>query len=492
MLACAALPSAADDYSQWSYSQDVVFNTRASGAAVSATVKDFPVLIRLTSANAGDVFAQGSGNGRDLRFANREGKHLPYQIERWNAEDRKAEIWVLADSVKGSDSAAALRMYWGRADAADSSNPARVFTAANGFVSVWHLGNAASAGGRPNAVQGGPPATPTHFPGGYGAKPGIIGLADTLRGGTWLAGDYLALGDSAAGYPGFSDFTAGFTFSVWAYPTSVTPYSKFFELGGPFKTSTNIFFIRRNNTPHVSFGYWNGATEISIYGGNNGYVLANPGDTIALDTWQQLTAVKDAVGIKLYKDGLLFASKTSDLVLANPMPVVARKSNYLGRAVDALAVPANSNCYQGKFDEVVLSKVARSPDWIRLGHQNQRADQKLVTLGAKSPPTRTASPHSPSRVLVLAVPGRGPVSFPLPDGEIGWIRFACLDVRGRTHWDRTLRIGPGPEGLEAVSWGRIAPPGRDPNPRMGVLRMTVLDRNRDPLGVRESRLGLSY
>jgi len=50
----------------------------------SNTVRKVPLLIRLTSVNGSRVFDSAQVNGQDIRFSGTDGKHLPYQIERWN------------------------------------------------------------------------------------------------------------------------------------------------------------------------------------------------------------------------------------------------------------------------------------------------------------------------------------------------------------------------------------------------------------------------
>src|SRR6187397_2153048 len=93
----AAVAFAQDNYGQWAHYKNIAIDTRASGANVATAVANFPVLVRLTSADA-DVFAQSKNGGADIRFANASGGHRPYQIERWDSAGTSAVIWVLADS----------------------------------------------------------------------------------------------------------------------------------------------------------------------------------------------------------------------------------------------------------------------------------------------------------------------------------------------------------------------------------------------------------
>ena len=146
---CAAV--SAEDYAAWAKSRAAYLNTGPDGANVTSTLRNFPVLLRLTAADF--PFAEAKGKGQDFRVASAKGAHLKYQIDRWDSAKGLAEVWVKADSVRGNayDS---LILRWGNAAAADSSDGAAVFPASEGYVGAWHLGGSGTAA-RANAVSAG-------------------------------------------------------------------------------------------------------------------------------------------------------------------------------------------------------------------------------------------------------------------------------------------------------------------------------------------------
>ena len=119
---------------EWNYARKFTLNTSSSGAGVSGTVTNFPVLIRLTADNFD--FTQARNNGEDIRFTKTDNSFLPYEIERWDAINKRAEVWVKADTVRGSDSAQTLTMYWSAStsSAASISNGQAVFDTGSGFL----------------------------------------------------------------------------------------------------------------------------------------------------------------------------------------------------------------------------------------------------------------------------------------------------------------------------------------------------------------------
>jgi len=131
-----------EDYTTWKYSKTVKLITTKEGADVKDTVINFPVLLRLN--NSIIDFSQYDINGKDLRFANKHGTHLRYEIEEWNAANQKAAIWVKVDTIFGNDTTN-IFMYYGKTNCADFSNSKMVFAKEDGNLAVWHMNNTKDA-----------------------------------------------------------------------------------------------------------------------------------------------------------------------------------------------------------------------------------------------------------------------------------------------------------------------------------------------------------
>jgi hypothetical protein len=125
------------EYVEWKFSKKLVLNTTASGADVVGNVMNFPALVRLTNSNF--KFSEAKSGGEDIRFTKSDGSPLSFEIERWDASQGSAEIWVKVDTVYGNDSTHSVTMYWGNPGAAGLSNSIAVFDTVNGFQGVWHL-----------------------------------------------------------------------------------------------------------------------------------------------------------------------------------------------------------------------------------------------------------------------------------------------------------------------------------------------------------------
>jgi hypothetical protein len=125
------------DRTGWNNFRELYLNTTATGATISGNVTNFPVLVRLTANNFD--FSQAKSDGSDIRFTKSNGTPLSYEIERWSAAMRTAEIWVKLDTVYGNDSSHGFIMYWGNPNAIAGSNGSAVFDTSDGIQGVWHL-----------------------------------------------------------------------------------------------------------------------------------------------------------------------------------------------------------------------------------------------------------------------------------------------------------------------------------------------------------------
>jgi hypothetical protein len=342
---------AAEDYSAWSRKAKLRFDTSPSGAAVDGTVRDFPLLVRLNG--QGFDFSQAALHGEDIRFAGADGKPLAYQIERWDRAAAAAEIWVRMDSIPGNAAGSYIRMYWGNASASDSSKGAAVFASIDGYEAAWHLGG---TGPRPNAVAGGSAAVPSGYSGGESVR-GVIGLADSLKGGS--PGGYLDLGD------GYDGFAAGFTFSAWVYCASATWYAHILDLGNG-QTADNIVLQRFDTTRTAAFDNYQGSEK-----SNSVHVDGGMG----VGKWQYLAVAVKGKDIRYYVDGALAATDT----LSIPISGAFRTENFLGKSNWA-----GDNYFQGVIDEAELAKAERGADWIKLSYESQRPDSRLITFSPES------------------------------------------------------------------------------------------------------------
>jgi hypothetical protein len=348
-------------FSGWTFSRGLSFNTTPSGADVSGNVYDFPVLVRL--ADSTFTFSQTENNGGDLRFAKTDSTPLPYEIERWDAGRGLAEVWVRLDTVYGNSDTQTIVMYWGNPGAASESNSAAVFDTTNGFQGVWHLagtGNTTSYDATINHYDG----TPTGMT-SASAVQGITGGAQNFDGSS----SYITMANTANSKLNFPQ-NGTYSMSLWVYADTID-------------ATLHVIAGKGHEQNYIKlkcFGNNRAVWEFVEFQDQQGWeftvdsVPPAPGSK----TWVNVAGVRNGTQQLLYINGSLVNSSIP-LMAGN----YARNTGddfMIGRYARRVTIPTNEGwCYfDGKVDEVRVSSVVPSADWIKLCYMNQRADDKLV------------------------------------------------------------------------------------------------------------------
>jgi biopolymer transport protein ExbB len=148
----AATPALAWWQPEYSYRTRINLNTTAAG--VTGEVARAPVLVRLHSGNFN--FADVKPDGSDLRFvAGDDRTPLKFHIERWDAKEQQALVWIDVQNLQPGQPAA-VYAYYGNEKAAAGQDRAGVYSP--DYKLVWHFDNAGAptdATGNELAGQGG-------------------------------------------------------------------------------------------------------------------------------------------------------------------------------------------------------------------------------------------------------------------------------------------------------------------------------------------------
>jgi hypothetical protein len=333
----------------WHYSRQLFLNTKASGANVNQNVVNFPVLVRLNSDNFD--FLQAKDKGEDIRFTKPDDTFLPYEIERWDATNKRAEIWVKVDTVAGNDSTQSITMYWGNAAASDSSNGNAVFDTSNNVTAIWHLNQNCTdaSGNRYNGMASS--ATDT---------PGIIGFCKKFN------------GNDSIRIAGLLAEPSSITLSAWAQLDSASPLF----CGSEILSIGDAVFIRMD--------YNNGSlgTGGAVHASNDTtYSHFGSGQFLKQSGWHLITFTLDETFLSpvLYIDGLKVdgLKTTTGTVLKMPINYSgAGQNTYIGKHGNG----KTGFGFSGRIDEVRVYRTAISADYIKLSYMNQKEKDDLVTF----------------------------------------------------------------------------------------------------------------
>ncbi len=378
-LLCLGNVFCQENYSTWAKYKDVTINTTSTGANVSGGVANFPLLVRLTSANA-DVFSQSAFNGADIRFTDSTGTvRLKHERERWDTTGKVAEFWVLVPSVAGN-AVTTFRIYWGKIGASDSSNGKAVFDTSNGFTGVWHM-NEAQGTGPKDAT-----ANSLHFTAHASVTRavGIIDSARTYAGGTAGTPDSIARSDK------FNVTNMMFTISAWVNRPAAnsSQYEGIFSNWRYSSGATRSYILEQKS---------NGSYAVQVSsGGTADDRIPATSATFSNAAWHHVVgSMSPANGIRIFVDGVNQGLNG----VADAIDPFVNTSDAARPLIGAME-RANTQPFIGSIDEVELSvNTERSADWIKLDYETQKAGATAVTLGSSitlvpGAPYVTSSPAS--------------------------------------------------------------------------------------------------
>lgn len=321
------------DYRAWKHSGSLWLLTTPEGAELpaDARVEQFPVLVRLHR----DFFdfAQAKPNGDDLRFSSSTGERLAFQIEGWDAAKGVASIWVRIPLITGN-SRQEIKLRWGNANAASESDGKAVFNEANGYLSVWHM----------NDPVRDDTGTLTTTDTGTTATQGVIGAARHLPGGKGVFG-----GDKIPDYPTGSN---SHTTEVWFRPER--PNTTLIAWGNEQAQGKVVMQFR--SPPHIQM-------DCYFSGGNVGGASRVP-----VGEWTHVVHTYREGEAKLYVNGVLDGTNIKQ---GGPLNIKSPARLFLGGWYD-------NYDFVGDLDEVRVSQVVRSAEWVKLQFENQKPNQTLV------------------------------------------------------------------------------------------------------------------
>ena len=311
----------------WSFRKKLLFDNSGQ----SEDLENFPIMVNLSSSNFD--YSKVKLDGTDLRFIDDDGiTQLNYEVESWDSSDN-SYVWVNVTNIAAGSSTDFVWMYYGNTNANDGSNPEDVWD--SNYVGVWHL--AELSGNALDSTSYGTVGIPSG-----GVTQGTTGKIDGSYDFNGINGN-VNMGDPVDGHLDFG--TQSFTISCWANidQNTGTWQSLLYKGGGSVSTKGYLFeTVEDGSRVYVSLSDGS-STEISE--------TVN----IAFDTWFYLTGVINRTGnlLHVYKDG----SEVG-------FPVVI---SAIGNLDTTAALQLSFTNYPGNviIDEVRISNIARSADWIK-------------------------------------------------------------------------------------------------------------------------------
>jgi biopolymer transport protein ExbB len=344
------LPSLAQAWwnDAWPYRKKLTLNTSASGADTKEVATEVPVLVRLHTGNF--TFLDAKDDGADLRFVAGDDKTpLRYHIEQWDAANELALVWVRVPRVSAAAPGEAIWMYFGNKDAQPEDDPKQRYDVNTTLVLHFAAGQAqpvdASSYAHPIAESTAAPL----------AQGGPIDGAASFNGNARVR---------VAASPALRAGAQGVTWSAWVRIAAA-------------QAQAATLIAQQDGGNAISLGLAGSRPVLRA-----GAAQVAAGADLPPNAWTHVAAVIGGGKAVLYVNGQAAGEAAATL------------GDFGGDVVIGTGL-------QGELDEVQISNVARSADWVKLAWAGQGADAKLVGFGEDE--ATSGGGHSYFNILLGAV-----------------------------------------------------------------------------------------
>ncbi|MGH8557198.1 MAG: DUF2341 domain-containing protein [Methylococcales bacterium] len=318
---------------EWTARKELTVDASITGADINETLVDFPILVRLHTGNFG-FFLDLAEQGKDIRFIGGDKLPLQFHIEKIDVINEMSFIWVKIPQISGGSNSEPIWMYYGNPEAVAGDNAGGTYGV--NLVGVYHFGDPLSADSTAYANHAAE-ATAVLEPGGF------IGSAARFR-----SADRIVLNSSVSLT---LDSKTGWSFSTWVKPEATDGESVILRTGDAVASIELVIqgdaILLRANT-------------------SRGVIETTP-QPIRLNTWEHLSANFNGSQLALFVGGEEVAKTDAAL------PAIS--------ALIVLGAGIENRYFTGLLDEVEISNVSRTPDWIRALARSQGIDSTVLSFG---------------------------------------------------------------------------------------------------------------
>ncbi len=363
---------------------------------------DFPLLVNITdpslasTANGGHVT---SPSGYDIVFASDAGgaNQLDHQIDSYNPVTGQFVAWVRIPVLSHTSDTTIYVLYGNALIGASLENPMGVWE--SDYEAVWHFGNGtmlsgwdATGSGWDGTIHG---ATATS-----GQISGAAGFSGT--------GQYIDIGNMGAR-------PAQGTISMWVKAPALASSPNAFTTGALDGSACGNAAIRLELTATGNFDVITGADNATC--GQNVLDLTGPASFTA-NALHYVTLTWDS------------SRNTETLYFDGGSPQTSANSNWPTNFTDVQIGTGfdMSRAWNGQIDEVRISSVVRSADWVAAEYNNQSSPATFSTLGAEStqgvgitPANAVVYPWQAQQFTVVFLGGCADVAWSVSPAGVGTI-----------------------------------------------------------------------
>jgi biopolymer transport protein ExbB len=341
LLLIAVLPAHAAGASwwnnDWKFRKEITFDVSPAAANVTGTAQDVPVLIRLSLANF-SYFADTKSDGSDFRVIGGDDKTpLNFHFEKYDPQNQMALLWVRVPQITGGSKNEKIYLYYGNPDAKAAADAPGTYDASMALVLSFLDGVA-------------PPADLTAYKNISSASTAALTPASLIAGGAKFSGGESITVPSTPSLRLLPN--QGLTASAWVRIEKAQQAAVVALTDGGKELSLRIEGNRFSARAAV---------------GTGAPIVVTQASDFSLSQWHHVALTAGSGKLTLFVDGAPAGSA------ALTVPEIG--GNF------TVGAQGNGQFLTGDVDEVEVSKIARSPDWLRAAALSQGMDANLVVYG---------------------------------------------------------------------------------------------------------------
>lgn len=348
--------------SDWGYRRKITIK----GSQVTGNLTGFPLLVHFTTDV--DLVTHAQSNGDDILFTDATGLvKLDHEIEKYDSfAGGELIAWVQADLSAGIDTE--IYMYYGNSIAPNQENIYGVWD--DNYVAVYHMNQ--SVGTLEDSTENNNYGT---FNGDLPDTITTVGKADgcqDLDGN----GDYVSTADANS-----LDFgTSAFTVSLWlktSFTTASAIISKFDGIAPPNARRDDYWAFILNADGTITFRLYNRTGDTTGVAYN---VITSVGYRYNDNAWHQLVGIRtDSINSAIIADG------TTKVTFNNVGMADVNVSTAGGLFTGCfLYLPSTVvSPLAGAIDEIRISNIARSDDWVSTEYNAINSPSAFMTFGVE-------------------------------------------------------------------------------------------------------------
>jgi biopolymer transport protein ExbB len=342
LLACLLLllPSISQAWwnDEWNFRKEITLDLTQAGGDIAATATDVPVLIRLSLGNF-TYFGDVKPDGSDFRvIAGDDKTPLKFHVERFDAANQMAFIWVRVPQLTGGVNTDRIFLYYGNPNAPAAADAAGTYDANQALV--LHLSETA-----------GNPTDATAFGNAVATSNAELSAASLVGGGTVFSGANALTVPSSASLRLVP--SKGLTMSAWLRIDAEQADAHVLSLADGAKS---VVLGVAGTAPYARLS--DGTTPVEVRGA----------PALVAGQWHHVAVSVGNARIALFVDGVeVGSSPTTVPEIAGTFTIGASATG--------------GNFLTGAVDEVQVSSVVRPAEWIRAQARGQGTDSALVVYG---------------------------------------------------------------------------------------------------------------